>query len=527
MHLLSPASLIPLQAEMLPNSSASYLLPAKAIMAKSKTVRETEEVDVLKELLKSTRHSGFPVVEADSRAFVGFILREKLEEVLARQAQQAAEAGHAPSGPPPGASRRELCRISGAASHRDTTPPSGGGPPPERLIKRRNSLPGRMPTAEPVSPQLRAPLGVGPPSRRDASLPSRRGSDADRSPAASMHGRLAGAPGSADDNSASGSRAGSRIGSHRRLTIHRSSSSDGHHTPLQRRRASADDTLALPEGEASRSAPDDSKNTPPRRRRASFSSPHRNSTRVTPLDRLDPLKRRSSDAKEGSKLFTCKRQHSRPMVDLRPHCDSSPFTVHELLPLYMVSRLFMSMGLRHLCVLDGRSCVCGVITRKDFSKAQTAGLQELSSYAHLNEGGVVQKRMLDASHQAERLKAQGASRRCPQEGSGLPRTLSEPSLLQLAAARAAAERAENGSFKRHRSHAATMNKRMATYLRQHMNVQAGVRGFRDAVQEAVQSKSPPSRSNSLSEAKVDGLGLDGTVVLDGRPQSAGGKKSCE
>ena len=53
-----------LQAEMLPSGSASYLLPAKAIMAKSKTVRETEEVEVLEQLLQNTRHSGFPVVEA-------------------------------------------------------------------------------------------------------------------------------------------------------------------------------------------------------------------------------------------------------------------------------------------------------------------------------------------------------------------------------------------------------------------------------------------------------------------------------
>ena len=43
--------------------------------------------------------------------------------------------------------------------------------------------------------------------------------------------------------------------------------------------------------------------------------------------------------------------------------------------------------------------VCGIITRKDFAKAHAAALEDLSTYAHLVGGGLVQKRMLDASHQ--------------------------------------------------------------------------------------------------------------------------------
>ena len=40
-----------------------------------------------------------------------------------------------------------------------------------------------------------------------------------------------------------------------------------------------------------------------------------------------------------------------------------------------MARLFTSMGLRHLCVLDERARVSGVITRKDFAKSHKAGLQ--------------------------------------------------------------------------------------------------------------------------------------------------------
>ena len=67
----------------------------------------------------------------------------------------------------------------------------------------------------------------------------------------------------------------------------------------------------------------------------------------------------------------------------------------------------------------------------------------------------MQKRMLDASFQAERIKAQAAqSTASGQERRGLSRSLSEPSMLQLAAARVAAEQAEkcNGSFQRRRTH---------------------------------------------------------------------------
>ena len=76
----------------------------------------------------------------------------------------------------------------------------------------------------------------------------------------------------------------------------------------------------------------------------------------------------------------------------------------------------------------------------------------------------MQKRMLEASYQVERVKAQAEARGHERP---LTRVLSEPAVLQLAAAREAAARAENGSFKRRRAHSTSVNKHMASILRNH------------------------------------------------------------
>ena len=124
-----------------------------------------------------------------------------------------------------------------------------------------------------------------------------------------------------------------------------------------------------------------------------------------------------------AKLDGASKRHK---IDLRPHYDHAPYTVHELLPLYRVSRLFMSMGLRHLCVLDGSSRVVGIITRKDLARIPTGygrDSQHLDASLH---GGVVQKRMLDARHQASHVKAMAYRRRMSDPG--LTRTNSEPEI---------------------------------------------------------------------------------------------------
>ena len=56
-------------------------------------------------------------------------------------------------------------------------------------------------------------------------------------------------------------------------------------------------------------------------------------------------------------------------LDLKQVMNESPFTVDAHCPLQRVWRLFRSMGLRHLVVLDHDHCVVGIITRADLLEA--------------------------------------------------------------------------------------------------------------------------------------------------------------
>ena len=376
-------------------------------------------------LLRDSRHSGFPVVQADgSRVFVGFISREKLEMLLARQAelQAKAEAEHR------GAEHR-------GASARGATTAAAASPCPPSPRRRRNSLPGRLDTSPGRPAGLERLQGRG--------LPA--GLNGDSSAEPSMRG------GSAWNGSFRG----------RKRDGTATPSEAGAPETARRRRGSSKEHMGITAWEKHRAL---TAAVVRLRRPSSDAAPTRAGHHA--VSELLSRGRHGLHAADAAKP-AAKRPYSRPTIDLLPYCDRAPFTVNHLLPLYMVTRLFTSMGLRHLCVLDGRSRVCGVITRKDFAKSHSRGaaLQDLSSYAHLTEGGIVQKRMLEASCQVERVMAQAEAH--GHERPRLTRVLSEPSILQLAAARVAAERAENGSFKRHRAHSIQVNKRMATLLRHH------------------------------------------------------------
>jgi len=52
-------------------------------------------------------------------------------------------------------------------------------------------------------------------------------------------------------------------------------------------------------------------------------------------------------------------------LDLRPYMNATPFTVHARAPLMRAYRLFRSMGLRHLIVVNDAHDVVGMLTRKD------------------------------------------------------------------------------------------------------------------------------------------------------------------
>ena len=68
-----------------------------------------------------------------------------------------------------------------------------------------------------------------------------------------------------------------------------------------------------------------------------------------------------------------------PLIDLRPHCDRAPYVVSELLPMHRVFRLFQTMGLRHLPVINEHSQVVGMITRKDLLHLDERSLRLLAN----------------------------------------------------------------------------------------------------------------------------------------------------
>jgi len=52
-------------------------------------------------------------------------------------------------------------------------------------------------------------------------------------------------------------------------------------------------------------------------------------------------------------------------LDLRPYANTAPYTVNETASIQRTYRLFRTLGLRHLCVVNHNNQVVGIITRKD------------------------------------------------------------------------------------------------------------------------------------------------------------------
>ena len=55
-------------------------------------------------------------------------------------------------------------------------------------------------------------------------------------------------------------------------------------------------------------------------------------------------------------------------LDLRPYADTAPFSVQDCCSVQRAYRLFRTLGLRHLCVVDARNRLRGIITRKDLDE---------------------------------------------------------------------------------------------------------------------------------------------------------------
>jgi len=52
-------------------------------------------------------------------------------------------------------------------------------------------------------------------------------------------------------------------------------------------------------------------------------------------------------------------------LDLRPYANTAPYTVNETASVQRTYRLFRTLGLRHLCVVNHFNQVVGIITRKN------------------------------------------------------------------------------------------------------------------------------------------------------------------
>ena len=53
------------------------------------------------------------------------------------------------------------------------------------------------------------------------------------------------------------------------------------------------------------------------------------------------------------------------LLDLRPYANTAPYTVNETASIQRTYRLFRTLGLRFLCVVNHSNQVVGIITRKD------------------------------------------------------------------------------------------------------------------------------------------------------------------
>ncbi|CAH0477916.1 unnamed protein product [Peronospora belbahrii] len=83
-------------------------------------------------------------------------------------------------------------------------------------------------------------------------------------------------------------------------------------------------------------------------------------------------------------------------MDLTPYMNTTPYTVQEQTPVPRAFRLFRSLGLRHLIVLNRRNEVRGLITRKDLTPAHLkfclealseAEKQRIKGYFHRDRCG--------------------------------------------------------------------------------------------------------------------------------------------
>ena len=73
------------------------------------------------------------------------------------------------------------------------------------------------------------------------------------------------------------------------------------------------------------------------------------------------------------------------LVDLRPYANTAPYTVNETASIQRTYRLFRTLGLRCLCVVNHSNQVVGIITRKDLMPESLANSLMRGRNAHAED----------------------------------------------------------------------------------------------------------------------------------------------
>ena len=82
----------------------------------------------------------------------------------------------------------------------------------------------------------------------------------------------------------------------------------------------------------------------------------------------EPAGPAAAEAADGAAAEAAEADPQAELLDLRPFMNHAPLTVRQECSAARVYRMFAALGLRHLCVVDARNHVCGIITRKDLCK---------------------------------------------------------------------------------------------------------------------------------------------------------------
>jgi chloride channel 7 len=85
-------------------------------------------------------------------------------------------------------------------------------------------------------------------------------------------------------------------------------------------------------------------------------------------------------------------------IDLRPYIDCAAYTVNEHASVQRTYRMFRTLGLRHLCVINKHNQVLGIVTRADLVNAHLM---------HPSRGGARGRKKEDALQHTIDLNSDG------------------------------------------------------------------------------------------------------------------------